>query len=100
MSIFIIIFLIGEITSESTHIYDSFSKVSSYNAIVNDTKETQEFDYNVFHLKGESQSLMYNNAIVNSDSYIILNTDGIIKKGAIGTDLNQKSKEIFNFFLN
>ena len=76
------------------YIYDSFSKVSSYNAIVNDTKETQEFDYNVFHLKGESQSLMYNNAIVNSDSYIILNTDGIIKKGAIGTDLNQKSKGI------
>ena len=37
---------------------------------------------------------MKNNAICNSDSFIIVNTDGIIKSGAIEADLNQKIKGI------
>ena len=78
----------------NVYIYDKYSKVVSQNAIVNNTKYDQEFTYNVHHLVGFSQSEMYNNAICNSSSFIVLNTDGIIKKDAVGTELNQKSKGI------
>jgi len=78
----------------NVYIFEEFAKVNSLNAIVNNTKEDQEYNYNVYHLAGHSQSLMYNNAICNSSSFITLNTDGIIKKDAIETDLNQKSKGI------
>lgn len=78
----------------NVYIYDKYSKVVSHNVIVNDTKNDQEYTYNVYHLEGFSQSEMYNNAICNSSSFIVLNTDGIIKKDAIETELNQKSKGI------
>lgn len=76
------------------YVCEKFSKIMQRNAIVNNTKEDQEYTYNVHHLAPQSQSVMYNNAICNSDSFIVLNTDGIIPNGSIETDLNQKSKGI------
>jgi Fe-S cluster assembly protein SufD len=78
----------------NVYLFDKFSKLNQYNTLINNTKKDQEFTYKVHHLAKSSVSQMRNNAICNSDSFIVVNTDGIIKKDAIETDLNQKIKGI------
>ena len=80
--------------TENVYLYDRFSKLNEYNAIVNNTKYDQEYSYNVHNLSSSCISKMYNNAICNCEAFITVNTDGIIKKGATETDLSQKIKGI------
>ena len=80
--------------TNNAYLFDKFSKLNQYNALINNTKNDQEYTYKVYHLAENSISQMKNNAICNSDSFIIVNTDGIIKSGAIEADLNQKIKGI------
>lgn len=53
---------------------------------------TSQLDFNISHLVNNSTSSMVTYAVSKNNSVLNVNTNGIIKKGAYKTDLNQKTK--------
>ena len=71
-----------------------FSHLTLNNAIINNTKLTQEYDYNVYHLNKDSDSTLINYAICKDSSVLKINSNGIIKQGCSKSKIMQKSKGI------
>ena len=80
----------------TTNLYllKQFSHLTLNNAIINNTKLTQEYDYNVYHLNKDSDSTLINYAICKDSSVLKINSNGIIKQGCSKSKIMQKSKGI------
>lgn len=70
------------------------SKIDSLDIVINSCNKTQEFNFDTVHLVPNTTSEMHNYCISKNDSIIHMNTNGKIVKGAISSNLNQKTKGI------
>lgn len=64
------------------------------NVLINTSGEKQFFDYYVHHYGRDTKSLLNNYGISKNTSHLVLNNHGIVNKGAVNTDLNQKSNGV------
>ncbi len=77
-----------------TNVYLYRPKTSAIinNTIINSTGLKQIYNYNVYHKMKDTKSQLMNYVIANNNSGLDINNKGIIEKGAVNSELSQKSK--------
>lgn len=86
---------LGQATvSEQWQLNGVKAQIDQYNVFINNSSSAQNISAKVFHNIKETTSKMTNYAICKGSSALNINTDGIIKNGAKGSHITQKSKGI------
>lgn len=87
------VYLLKNENKVSLDIYlGSDSKLDLNGAAINSTSKEQTININVYHDNINSETNMYFYGICLNDSRLNINTDGIIKKGAINSIMHQITK--------
>lgn len=73
------------------YLIKNYSEANLTNVLINTSGEKQYFDYYVHHYGKDTKSKLNNYGISKNTSHLVLNNHGIVNKGAVNTDLNQKS---------
>ena len=82
------------VIKDNSYLNNNKGKLNNYAVYINSMKKNLDIDSVVTHDSLDSESIMTNYAICKDTSKIRINTNGIIKKGAKGTLVRQKSKGI------
>ena len=64
------------------------------NVIINGSGDKQVFNYYVYHYGRDTKSTLNNYGISKNTSQLIINNNGIVQKGAVNADLDQRSKGV------
>ena len=64
------------------------------NVYVNSSNKKQNIDTTIYHQSSDTVSQLYNYGICKGTSVLNINTNGVVEKGAVRSDLKQKSKGV------
>ena len=64
------------------------------NVYVNSSNKKQNIDTTIYHQCNDTVSQLYNYGICKGTSVLNINTNGVVEKGAVRSDLKQKSKGV------
>lgn len=67
------------------------SKSLITNVLLNSSGEKQVYNYFIYHIGRDTVSRLNNYGISKNASQLIINNNGVVTKGAVNTDMNQKS---------
>lgn len=73
---------------------DNKTNADLTNVIINSTSEDQVYHYKITHVSEETKSLVTNYGISKNNSNLVMDCDGVIKRGAIKAEMAQKTKGI------
>ena len=70
------------------------AKIESFNVFINNCNQKQQFDLVSKHIGIETESQMTNFGICKGQSVLDINTNGYVTRGAVKSNINQKTKGI------
>ena len=70
------------------------AKIESFNVFINNCNQKQQFDLVSKHIGIETESHMTNFGICKGQSVLDINTNGYVTRGAVKSNINQKTKGI------
>ncbi len=70
------------------------SNYYTLNVYINSSNKKQNIDMTIYHQNTDTVSQMFNYGICKGTSVLNINTNGVVEKGAVRSDLKQKSKGV------
>lgn len=79
---------------EKVYLTGSYSDYYAANVYINSSNCKQNIDTVIYHKNTDTTSQLFNYGICKGNSILNINTNGIVEKGAVRSDLKQKSKGV------
>lgn len=80
--------------NENTLLNGVKAKNETFNVMINNCNKKHQFNFETKHQNIDTQSQMINYAIAKGNSVLDINTNGYVTRGAIRSNINQKTKGI------
>lgn len=80
--------------NECVYVEGKHATLLASNVYINYNEGVQDVDYTIYHQDTDTVSELFNYGICKKKSILNINTNGVVEKGAVRSDLKQKTKGV------